>query len=108
VPISKNEVRNAVQSLGNPDNLVIVTLDVDSQEDKATLKKYADYFQFGSHIAVSPLEVSRALGNLYSVEYLNAPLEPMLFIDRSGNVYGLPYGYKTAEQLKNTLSPYLQ
>ena len=104
----QNEVRDAAKLLGNPDDLVVVTLDVDLHEDKASLKKYADYFDFGSRMALSPLEVSRALGNLYSAEYLNPPLEPMLFIDRGGSVYGLPYGMKTAEQLKATLAPYLQ
>jgi cytochrome oxidase Cu insertion factor (SCO1/SenC/PrrC family) len=93
--------------LDDPDGLVPISLDVDAHEDQASLKKYADHFGFDWHFAIAPLEVERALGNLYSAEYLNPPLEPMLFIDRSGNVYGLPYGMKTAQQLKNTLAPYL-
>jgi cytochrome oxidase Cu insertion factor (SCO1/SenC/PrrC family) len=104
----ENEVRDMTKALGNPDGIVVVSLDVDSNEDKASLKEYADYFDFGSRMAVSPLEVSRALGNLYSAEYLNPPLDPMLIIDRQGAVYGLPYGLKTANQLKNTLAQYLQ
>ena len=93
--------------LDDPDGLVPISLDVDAQEDQASLKKYADHFGFDWHFAVAPLEVERALGNLYSAEYLNPPLEPMLFIDRSGSVYGLPNGLKTAQQLRNTLAPYL-
>jgi cytochrome oxidase Cu insertion factor (SCO1/SenC/PrrC family) len=93
--------------LDNPDSLVSISLDVDAHEDQASLKKYVDYFGFDWYFAIAPLEVERALGNLYSAEYLNPPLEPMLFIDRRGNVYGLPYGMKTAQQLKNTLAPYL-
>jgi len=104
----QNEVRDVAKALGNPDNFVVVSLDVDVHEDKASLKKYADYFDFGWRFAVSPLEVSRALGNLYNAEYLNPPLDPMLIIDRNGNVYGLPYGLKSANALKNTLAPYLQ
>ncbi len=95
-------------SLGRPDDLVAISLDVDMKEDSASLKKYVDYFGFDWRFAVAPLEVARALGNLYSAEYLNPPLEPMLIIDRSGNVYGLPYGFKSANALKNTLAPYLQ
>jgi hypothetical protein len=93
--------------LDNSDDLVSISLDVDAHEDPALLKKYVDYFGFDWYFAMAPLEVERALGNLYSAQYLNPPLEPMLFIDRSGNVYGLPYGMKTAQQLKNTLAPYL-
>ena len=52
--------------------------------------------------------MARALGNLYSAEYLNPPLEPMLIIDRHGDVYGLPYGFKSAEALSNTLEQYLR
>ena len=103
-----NEVRDMVNALGNPTGLVLVSLDTDLHEDKASLKKYADYFDFGWRFAVSPLEVSHALGNLYSAEYVNPPLEPMLIIDRDGVVYGLPYGFKYSEQLKNTLEQYLQ
>ncbi len=57
---------------------------------------------------MAPLEVTQALGNLYSAEYLNPPLEPMLIIDRQGNVYGLPYGFKSANALANTLAQYLK
>ena len=49
----------------------------------------------------------RALGNLYSAEYLNPPISPMLLIDRQGKVYGLPYGMKSAEALQTTIAPYL-
>ena len=96
------------KALGNPASLVLVSLDTDLNEDNASLKKYADYFDFGWHFAVSPLEIDRALGNLYSAEYVNPPLEPMLIIDRNGVVYGLPYGLKYSEQLKNTLEQFLQ
>ena len=104
----ENEMREMAKALGNPASLVLVSLDTDLNENKASLKKYADYFDFGWRFAVSPLEVSRALGNLYSAEYINPPLEPMLIIDRNGAVYSLPYGLKYADQLKNTLEQYLQ
>ena len=104
----QEQVRTLSTLLDNPDGLVSISLDVGSNEDQASLKEYMDYFGFDWRSAVAPLEVCRALGNLYSAEYLNPPLEPMLFIDRGGIVYGLPYGMKTAQQLKNTLAPYLQ
>jgi cytochrome oxidase Cu insertion factor (SCO1/SenC/PrrC family) len=104
----QHEVTTLNILLGNRDDLVSISLDVDRNEDAASLKKYVDHFGFDWRFAVAPLEVTSALGNLYSAEYLNPPLEPMLIIDRSGNVYGLPYGFKSANALGNTLAPYLQ
>jgi thiol-disulfide isomerase/thioredoxin len=103
----QGETRNARQSLGNPEDLILISLDVDTQEDEASLKKYAENFSYDWRFAVAPLEVARALGNLYSANYLNPPLEPMLLIDRKGNVHQLPYGVKKADILQKTLEPYL-
>lgn len=103
----ENEVIKLHELLGNPKDLVSVSLDVDVHEDEASLKEYAAARNYDWYVAVAPLEVARALGNLYSAQYLNPPLSPMLFIDRKGAVYGLPYGLKSAESLKETLKPYL-
>jgi cytochrome oxidase Cu insertion factor (SCO1/SenC/PrrC family) len=105
--VQANEVKNLHHLLGNPDDLVSVSLDVDLNEDRASLKEYAESYGFDWHFAVAPIEVDRALGNLYSAQYLNPPLSPMLIIDRNGNVHTLEYGKKSAELLKNTLEPYL-
>jgi len=102
-----NEVRNLHELLGNPDDLVSVSLDVDLHEDDAALKEYSEAYGFDWHFAVAPLEVARALGNLYSAEYLNPPLSPMLIIDRDGNVHQLEYGKKSAEILQKSLEPHL-
>ena len=104
----QHEVTIMSTLLDHHDDWVSVSLDVDMKEDSASLKKYVDYFGFDWYFAVAPLEVARALGNLYSAEYLNPPLEPMLIIDRSGNVYGLPYGFKSAAALSNTLASFLK
>ena len=104
----QHEVTLMKTSLDHPDDLVTVSLDVDMSEDAASLKQYVDHFGFDWYFAVAPLEVTRALGNLYSPEYLNPPLEPMLIIDRNGDVYGLRYGFKSADVLSNTLAPFLK
>jgi hypothetical protein len=105
--VQQNEVKKLSKLLGSPEGLVSISLDEDLNEDIPSLKKYADEFGFDWRFAVAPLEVDRALGNLYSAEYLNPPLDPMLLIDRNGHVVGLPYGFKSAEALKNTIAPYL-
>jgi cytochrome oxidase Cu insertion factor (SCO1/SenC/PrrC family) len=105
--VQANEVRNLHKLLGNPDDLISVTLDVDFNEDEASLKEYASGYGFDWHFAVAPLLVARALGNLYSAQYLNPPLSPMLIIDRDGNVHHLEYGLKEAETLQEIIEPYL-
>ena len=103
----ENEVIKLHARLGNPEDLVSVSLDVDLHEDEASLKEYAAARGYDWYFAVAPLEVARALGNLYSAQYLNPPVAPMLLIDRNGDVYGLPYGLKSAEALQKTVEPYL-
>ena len=102
-----NEVRKMHKLLDNPDDVVSVSLDVDVNEDGASLKDYTKEFEFEWHFAVAPLEVARALGNLYSAQYLNPPLSPMLIIDRNGAVHQLEYGQKDAEKLLASVQPYL-
>ena len=103
-----DEVARLHDLLGHPDDLVSVSLDVDMGEDDALLKDYAQKLGYDWHLAVAPLLVARALGNLYSAQYLNPPLSPMLIIDREGNVLGLPFGsVKSAESLKQVLDPLL-
>jgi thiol-disulfide isomerase/thioredoxin len=103
----QGETRKMSKQLGNPEDLILISLDVDSNEDEASLKKYTADFAFEWRFAVAPLEVERAMGNLYSAEYLNPPLEPMLLIDRQGNAHQLPYGQKEADKLQGIIEPYL-
>ena len=105
--VQANEVRNLHKLLGDRADLISVTLDVDFNEDEASLKEYALGYGFDWHFAVAPLEVARALGNLYTAQYLNPPLSPMLIIDRDGNVHHLEYGLKKAETLQKIVEPYL-
>ena len=105
--VQSNEVRKLHELLGNPDDLISVSLDVDVNEDSASLKEYASKYGFDWHYAVAPLEVARALGNLYTAQYLNPPLAPMLVIDRDGNVHHLEYGLKKAEALQKFVQPFL-
>jgi len=88
-------------------DLVRVSLDVDPNEDETILKKYAAANKFDWYIAVAPIEVGRFLEMNYDQGYLNPPLQPMLFIDRQGGVYGLPFGPKSAESIQKTLAKYL-
>ncbi len=105
--VQSNEVRNLHEALGNPEDLISVSLDVDINEDNDSLKEYVYEYGFDWHFAIAPLEVARALGNLYTAQYLNPPLAPMLIIDREGNVHHLEYGIKDTETLQKLVEPYL-
>jgi len=105
--LQAGHIQRLQKALGNPEDLILVSLDVDINEDAASLKSYASEYGLEWRLAVAPLLVARALGNLYSAEYLNPPLSPMLIIDRQGNVHQLEYGLKDVKTLEKSLEPYL-
>ncbi len=88
-------------------SLIRISLDVDPNEDATILKKYAAKNKFDWYVAVAPIEVGRFLETNYDQQYLNPPLQPMLFIDKIGGVYGLPFGVKSAESIQKTIAQYL-
>jgi len=102
-----NEVQKMHKLLDNPDDVISVSLDVDVNEDGASLKDYTEEYGLEWHFAIAPLEVARALGNLYTAQYLNPPLSPMLIIDKNGEVHHLEYGHKSAEYLLASVQPFL-
>lgn len=102
----QREVQKLHELLGTTDDVVSISLDIDVHEDGPSLKKYAAALGSDWRYAVAPLAVARALGNLYSAEYLNPPYSPMLLIGRDGAATSLPYGVKTADYLQTTLDPY--
>ena len=55
------QVRKLHEALGNPEDLISVSLDVDFNEDEASLKEYASSYGFDWHFAVAPLLVARRL-----------------------------------------------
>ena len=105
--VQATQVRDLHEQVANPDDLISVSLDVDVNEDGPSLKDYSEGYGFDWHFAVATLEVARALGNLYTAQYLNPPISPMLIIDRNGDVHHLPYGFKSTEKLLEFVEPYL-
>jgi peroxiredoxin len=102
-----SEIRKMHEELGNPEDLISVSLDVDVNETEESLREFAAEYGFEWHFAVAPLEVARALGNLYTAQYLNPPLAPMMIIDRDGEVHHLEYGRKSAATLLESVEPLL-
>ena len=103
----QREVKKFHDLRAGSSDVVSVSLDIDVHEDEPSLKEYAATLGYDWHFAVAPLEVARALGNLYSAEYLNPPYSPILLIDRDGVATSLPYGVKTADYLRTTVEQHL-
>lgn len=101
------EVKSLHEKLGMPADLVSIALDIDPNENADTLKTYAASNGFDWIYAVAPADVSREISNLYGDQFLNPPSTPILIIDRHGEVHVLPFGIKSADELKEAVEPYL-
>lgn len=104
----QRQVQALREQLGARDDLVVLGLDVDPNEDAATLKTYVEGHGFDWLYAVAPAEVAREMAQLYGDQFLNPSSTPMLIIDRDGEVHALPFGIKSAADLMNALEPYLK
>jgi thiol-disulfide isomerase/thioredoxin len=103
----QQQVKALHELLGERDDFVSVGLDIDINEDAATLAKYVERNSFDWIYTIVPAEVGRDLGNLYGNQFLNPPSTPMLIIDAKGEVHPLPFGIKSAEKLLEALEPFL-
>ena len=101
------QVKTLLEEMGMNEDLVLIGLDIDPNENAADLKTYIDNNGFSWVYAVAPIEVAREIGNLYGDQFLNPPSTPMFLIDRKGQVHPLPFGIKSAEDLKNFVEPFL-
>jgi thiol-disulfide isomerase/thioredoxin len=93
--------------LGGSSDVVSISIDIDFNEDATTLRQYAAKRAYNWRMAVATKPLARALESLYGAQYLNPPSAPMLFVDRGGAVHALPFGLKSAEDLKAALAPFL-
>lgn len=104
----QTQIKAFYESLGMRDDFVIVSLDIDPNEDESILAAYAEKNSgFGWRFAVAGPEIAREIGNLYGDQFLNPPSAPVLVIDRHGVAHPLPFGVKNAEDLVKAIQPYL-
>lgn len=94
--------------LGEREDFVSIGIDIDTNENLADLKAYVASNGFTWMYAVATPEVARELGQLYGDQFLNPPSTPMLIIDRQDKAHPLPFGIKSAEELLEYLTPYLE
>ncbi len=101
------EVQKVNDLLADRDDFVSIAMDVDSKENAEALREYIDENELDWIFVVASTEIIRDIANRYTAQLLNPPLVPMLIIDRNGDVYGLPYGVKSAGALHRTILSYL-
>ncbi len=102
------QVKALHEALGMDQDLVSIGLDIDPNENAADLKAYTEANGFDWIYAVAPAEVAREIGALYGDQFLNPPSTPILVIDRHGEAHPMPFGVKSAEDLKEFIDPFLQ
>lgn len=103
----QTEVKSLIGQLAETPDLVVVILDIDPNETQESLQSYASTNGFSGFYAVAPSELAREISNLYGAQFLNPPSTPVLIIDRKGEVHLLPFGIKSAEELKEAVDPFL-
>jgi cytochrome oxidase Cu insertion factor (SCO1/SenC/PrrC family) len=104
----QQEVKALLNALGTRQDFMAVNLGVDPNEDARTVKAFIEKNGFSWTYAVAPVSLSREISRLYGDQFLNPPSTPMLIIDRQGAVHPLPFGVKSAADLKKAVEMYLQ
>jgi cytochrome oxidase Cu insertion factor (SCO1/SenC/PrrC family) len=104
----QTQIKALYESLGMRDDFVIVSLDIDPNEDESILAGYTQKNSgFGWRYAIANPDVAREIANTHGDQFLNPPSAPVLVIDRHGVAHPLPFGVKSAEDLMEVIQPYL-
>ena len=80
-------LKGTLDSLGNPEDIVTIVVDVDSNEKAEDLLAYTQKYELAWKYAVVTPEFARAISNTYGALYIQPPAAPMLIIDRDGRVH---------------------
>lgn len=103
----QQQIQALHSQLGERDDFVSLSLDIDPNESHDFLKSHVERHGFNWSYVVAPPEVSREIGDLYGRSFLNPPAAPMFVIDRQGEAHLLPFGVKSAAELQEAVTPFL-
>lgn len=103
----QREIQSLHNLLGEREDFVSVSLDIDPYEDAATLQGFLQQTGFGWTYAVATPDVARAIAQEHGDQFLNPPSTPLLIVDRHGVPHPLPFGIKSAQDLLQAVQPYL-
>ncbi len=94
----QRDVQEALSRLP-ADSVVFVVLDVDPNEDTASLASYREQQGFSGRYAVAGKDVARALADEFGDQFLNPPSTPMLIIGTDGTVTRTDFGHKSPNEI---------
>ena len=103
----QSQVKALHDLIGENDDFVSVGIDIDLNEELGDLKEYVMNNGFDWWYAVASKEVAREISQVLGDQFLNPPSTPMFIIDREGEVHPLNFGIKSAEELLQSLEPFL-
>lgn len=103
----QEQVKILHELIGMDEDLVSIGLDIDTNENAEDLKTYTADNGFDWIYAVASQEVTREIANLYGAQFLNPPSTPIIIVDRKGVAHPMPFGIKSAEDLKSFIEPFL-
>ena len=103
----QQEVSQLLANLGPREDFVSLAINIDPNEDSATVVNYTQQHGFDWRYVVASNELIDEISSLYGAQYLNPPSTPMLIIDKQGQAHTLPFGIKSAADLQAALAMYL-
>jgi hypothetical protein len=103
----QTQIQSLHSLLGERDDFVSISLDIDPNEDAAILQNFVNQNSFDWTYAVAPPEVAREIARHYGDQFLNPPSTPIVIVDRHGAAHPLPFGIKSADDLMQAIQPYL-
>lgn len=103
----QEQVKMLHELIGMNEDLVSIGLDIDTNENAEDLKTYIANNGFDWIYAVATEDVTREIANLYGAQFLNPPSTPIIIVDRNGLAHPMPFGIKSAEDLKSFIDPFL-
>ena len=81
----------------------MISLDTDLSEDAALLARFANDMGFSWRFALASREILSQLAASFGTEFLTQPSEPMFLVDPKGATHRLPFGHKSADQLRQAI-----
>jgi thiol-disulfide isomerase/thioredoxin len=94
----QRDVKAALQELP-AESVTYIVLDVDPNEDGASLAAYREQQGFEGRYAIAGTTVARALAAEFGDQVLNPPSTPIVFIGTDGQVTLTEFGYKSPGEL---------
>lgn len=101
----QRSLRDALPALG--DGAVVVSLDVDGNENDATVKRYVEQQGWTWPFAVAPRALAQGLATTFGTALLSPPSTPLVVIDPSGSGH-FSTGVKSPDAIKQLVQRYRQ